>query len=206
MCDFASGLIDIKDTDAFYCVDLQSHSGTYNALKLAPGSYREFEWLRDDDGKSLSVRVAPGDKHDANWYKACVLAKFPTRPDFIRWAIPRLQAINISLLMPYIEVDENGRIFVAKDVDYKRNCTGLTKLECPKATTVYASGCTGLTKLECPKGTYVDAYGCTGLTKLECPKATTVDASGCTGLTKLECPKATAVNAYGCTGLTIKRT
>jgi hypothetical protein len=48
---------------------------------LAPGSYRECFWQHDDAGESLHVRVEVDEEE--NFYRAAILAQWPTRADMI---------------------------------------------------------------------------------------------------------------------------
>ena len=92
MCDFLSVLIN-PDCDKelkIYVDDLRSHSETVAAHKLKPEQYREVEWTADTE-KSLSVRCLPTDgDHDENWYRACILAEFPTRKQLIKHCLNKL--------------------------------------------------------------------------------------------------------------------
>ncbi len=92
MCDFLSVLIN-PDCDKhlkIYPGDLKSHSNGAEIHKLKPGQYREVEWTADDE-KSLSVRCLPDDgDHSENWYRACILAKFPTRKKLIHHCLVTL--------------------------------------------------------------------------------------------------------------------
>lgn len=146
MCDFLSFLISV-DGKRIVCGDLRSHSTSREVLKLKATEWRGAEWTREDDGKSLSVRIAPQDEHDEKYYKAIILAKWTCR----------LDAVEACIAM----VDRAGGI-----VDVS-GCTALTKLNAPNADRVFAGGCTALTKLDAPNATYVDVNGCAALTKLD---------------------------------------
>jgi hypothetical protein len=62
------------------------------------------------------------------------------------------------------------------------NCTSLTSLSAPLATTISANNCASLTSLSAPSATTVYASNCASLTSLSAPSATTVYASNCPAL------------------------
>ena len=90
MCDFFSGLIDRKDLSKLYLHDGRSHSETATACDLKPEQYREFEWPKDDDGKSLSVRTLPDDPYPEASYRTAILARFSSRPKLVRYWLEHL--------------------------------------------------------------------------------------------------------------------
>ena len=144
MCDFLSGLVNL-DCDQelkIWARDLRSHSTTAEYFKLKPDTYREWEWTEDDDGGSLVVRTTEGD-HDTNWYRACILAKYPNRAAMLDYCLSVTEATYINL----------------------SRCTGLKSVPAfPEATTIALSGCTGLKSVPAfPKATYINLSGCTGL-------------------------------------------
>ena len=82
MCHYASFLIDKRGR--LYFGRLDSHSGIEAGHGLKPGSYREAEWTGEGPD-SLTVRVEEGE--DPNWYRAMILAEYPTRSDLLSGAI-----------------------------------------------------------------------------------------------------------------------
>ena len=192
MCDFLSFVVDSETGEKIRCGDLRSHSKTFSILKLDATKYRECEWTSDDE-KSLVVRRLPED-HDANWYRAIILAKFPTRNDLLLEIIPEVANVGGYL--------------------YLNGCTGLKSLPENLNVGSYLSlnGCTGLKSLpenlNVSGSLYLD--GCTGLKSL--PENLKVGVSlsldGCTGLKSL--PENLNVGGYlslnGCTGLKDKYT
>ena len=145
--------------DVFAAHNLQSHASAQQTHKLKSGSYRECEWVMDEPER-LSVRIEPGDERGENWYRAIVLAKWPTRRKLLEHLCSQLG--------------------VGMDMDWK-NVTSITSAGNGH---VDASGCAALTKLDAPKADYVDVRGCAALTKLDAPEAKTVDVRGCAALTK----------------------
>ena len=61
LCNFLSGLITAERYPRLLCADLLHHEKSVQAFGLKPETYREWEWLEEDHGESLSVRAAPGD-------------------------------------------------------------------------------------------------------------------------------------------------
>ena len=193
MCERPSALIH-KSTRQIVAANLDSHSGTREAFKIGDKntSWLEIEWPKG--APQIQVR-ADDPKEYVDW----ITQKWPMRDEF--YAYVRKLA------------EGAGWFYIVETGDYERlpadwsghvciDGAALTKLEAPKATTVYASGCAALTKLEAPKATTVYANGCAALTKLEAPEARYVYASGCAALTKLEAPEARYVDASGCAALT----
>jgi hypothetical protein len=124
MCNFLSGVVTIERYPKVLCADLLFHEKTISLLDLKAKTYREWEWTRDDDGKSLKVRVVNGE--NPNDLKSAILAKFPNRAKCLAYCIKQ--------------------VLKQKKVRITRDCTGLTKLDAPNAEYVYANGCIGLTK------------------------------------------------------------
>ena len=96
------------------------------------------------------------------------------------------------------------------------NCTGLTSVELPAATSVGSSAfqnCTALTSVELPNLSTMTGnsqfQGCTGLTSVELPNLSTMTGSsqfqGCTGLEEISIPCTYLMDNYGtfrdCTSL-----
>lgn len=97
MCDFLSVLVN-KDCDSdmkIYVGDLRSHSYTAELHRLKPGTYREVEWTNDGEN-TLRVRIELDD-HPENWYRACILAKWPSRAHLIEYCLKNLPE-NIGTL------------------------------------------------------------------------------------------------------------
>ncbi len=94
------------------------------------------------------------------------------------------------------------------------NCTSLTSIELPVATTIGEGAfnrCISLTSVELPAATTIGegAFGsCTSLTSIELPAATTIGNSAfynCASLTSVELPVATTIGEYAfgyCSSLT----
>ncbi len=76
MCDFLSGIVTLSGD--VHIRSTTSHAETVRVLGLKPGTYREWEWTGEHEDR-LIVRTEPGDRHGANWYRACVLALGETR-------------------------------------------------------------------------------------------------------------------------------
>jgi len=85
MCEFLSGVVTIERCPRVLCADLWHHERTVEAFGLKPETYREWEWLEDDDGTSLTVRAAPGE--NPNILKSAILAKYPTREEALNACI-----------------------------------------------------------------------------------------------------------------------
>jgi len=81
MCEFLSGLIS-DDGNTIKIDDFTSHENTRILLNLPTDWGREFEWTTESVD-SLEVRVPEDHPHNKNWYKACILASYPTRKDLI---------------------------------------------------------------------------------------------------------------------------
>ena len=80
MCNFASfcvgKLTSLSAPLKIYVGDYWSHGGIDGGHELNPGDTREAEWI-EDAPEFLSVRVEDGE--DESFYRAAVLAKYPTR-------------------------------------------------------------------------------------------------------------------------------
>ena len=90
MCEFISVSVNPdcdKKLKIWAAGNFTSHSETAKIHRLKPDTYREVEWTKEDDGASLVVRTIPKEDHEPNWYKACILAEFPTRTDLISWCL-----------------------------------------------------------------------------------------------------------------------
>jgi len=81
MCHFLSFVL--TDDERILVGSLDSHSGVEQGWGLKPGKYRECEWTEDDDGDSLTIRVADGDESE-NHHRAIVLAKHKTRQSLLK--------------------------------------------------------------------------------------------------------------------------
>ena len=147
MCDFLSGLIS-DDGEEVKIDDFMSHDNTRTLLNLPTDWGREFEWTTESVD-SLEVRVPEDHPHNKNWYKACILASYPTRIDMINAFIKNVAKLdNLDL----------------------RGCTGLKSL--PKDLKVKGylglHDCTEIKTL--PTGLKVkgdlDLSGCTALKSL----------------------------------------
>ena len=62
---------------------------------------------------------------------------------------------------------------------YCNNCTSLTTLSAPMATSLYCYDCPSLTTLSAPMASTLECNGCTSLTTLSAPMATRLYCSGC---------------------------
>lgn len=78
MCEYISFLVDKQGR--LYFGKLDSHDGIEAGHGLRPGDYREAEWTAEEP-TALSVRVEEGE--DPNYYRAMILAEYPTRSDMI---------------------------------------------------------------------------------------------------------------------------
>jgi len=83
MCEFLS--FKISDAGDIYVGSLNSHSGIDAAYDLQPDQAREAEWIKDDSGKSLTVRVPPGSEKSENYYRALILGRWPNRQALLAW-------------------------------------------------------------------------------------------------------------------------
>ena len=81
MCNYMSGWIHAT-TGKVLCRTLVHHETDAAILGLKPDEARPFEWLGDSPD-SLHVRLVPGEDHDANWYRACVLSQANSRTAFL---------------------------------------------------------------------------------------------------------------------------
>jgi Leucine-rich repeat (LRR) protein len=138
MCNFLSGVVTIEPHPRVLCGHLLHHEKTVELYKLVPETYREFEWLAEDAGESLTVRAAPGE--NPNVLKSAILASFPNRQACFLDCIRQVVAANDGALyasgtplqslgdMPALEyLDANG--------------TPLQSLgDMPALKTLYASG------------------------------------------------------------------
>jgi hypothetical protein len=184
MCDFLSGLVNL-DCDKklkIWAHDPRSHSETAAYFQLKPDTYREWEWTEDDDGASLVVRTATGD-HETNWYRACILAKYPNRAAMLDYCLQTIEATHI----------------------YLNDCKSLKEVPCfPKATYISLNDCTALKEVPCfPEATHIYLSGCTALKEVPCfPKATTIYLNDCKSLKEVPCfPKATYIYLNDCKSL-----
>ena len=79
MCDFLSAWINIK-TEEIVCADAMSHAGTQKQMGWSSTDltdWREFKWTGPGED-NLTVRVCPGDKRNANWWRAIIIARYGT--------------------------------------------------------------------------------------------------------------------------------
>ena len=78
MCEYVSFCVD-KKGNLFFGADLASHEGIEVGHGKKPDTLREAEWT-GETAESLSVRVhEDSGHHDENWYRALILARYPTR-------------------------------------------------------------------------------------------------------------------------------
>jgi len=157
MCDFLSFVVTIEKNPRILCASLLHHEKTIEYLALKLETYREAEWTEDDDGRSLTVRAAPGE--NANVLKSAVLAAYPTRVKCLQECLRQFK-------------ESTGRLDCS-------NCESLTSVEAPKATRLDCSNCESLTSVEAPKATKLYCYNCESLTSVEAPKATELYCSNC---------------------------
>jgi len=139
MCEFASFVL--TDDEKILAGNLHSHEGIEKGWSLSPTGYRECEWTRDDKGRSLTVRTAPGDKHRPSWFKTIILSKFPTRKAL-------LKAIAIGKSNGDTYHFKNGKlhrvgdkpaiVYANGDKEWRKN--GKIHREGDKPAIVYASG------------------------------------------------------------------
>lgn len=96
MSDYLSFCGDLAGERFWFSKDLDSHSGTAKENALPPDTYCEYEWKGESES-SLSVRVLGerGD-HDVNWYRACVLARWPTRSKLEEWLLANVPEVCIQ--------------------------------------------------------------------------------------------------------------
>ena len=96
MCNFLSGIVTIENYPRILCTNLLHHEITVNGSGLKPEQYREWEWTSDDEGRSLSVRAAPGE--NPNVLKSAILAKYPNRKACLKFCIDQILKLkNINL-------------------------------------------------------------------------------------------------------------
>ena len=95
MCNFLSGVVTLEREPRVLCGDLHHHERTVEIYHLIPETYREFEWTLDDEGRSLSVRAAPGENPAV--LKAAILARFRTRAEMLDSAIRQIQDLGGNL-------------------------------------------------------------------------------------------------------------
>ena len=96
MCNFLSFVVTLEKNPRILCADLRHHEKTVECLGLKPETYREAEWLAEDDGKSLTVRAAPGE--NPNILKSAVLALYPTRATCLDEFIMQIGKAKVSTL------------------------------------------------------------------------------------------------------------
>ena len=148
MCDFLSGLVTIEKHPRILCQNLTSHDATVNALRIAPETYREWEWTREDGGESLNVRVLPGEDRAEFW--SAILALYPRR----------ILCINECLR----QIAEGGRN-VNLDLSGLTSAEGLT-LPQSVGGSLRLSGLTSAEGLTLPQSVGGDIY-LSGLTSAE---------------------------------------
>ena len=100
MCTFISGYIGWNG--ALYFGDFRSHSSAEELHKLARKlkSNRPpipFEWPRDDDGESITIRIPDEVKREQNFYKAILLASGENRKAFLKYALEGIKKHGGSL-------------------------------------------------------------------------------------------------------------
>ena len=189
MCEFLSGLIS-DDGETVKIADFISHYETRTLLNLPTSWGREFEWT-EESPDSLVVRVPEDHPHNANWYKACILATYPTRTHLVNAFIKEVAKLGNVNLSGCTGLKELLKDLNVKGGLFLSDCTGLKELPTDLKVNGYLflRGCTGLEEL--PSGLKVDGYlnlyGCTGLKEL--PKDLKVKGDlylhGCTGLKTL---------------------
>jgi hypothetical protein len=113
MCDFVSFLIH-KDkkgpkSGKLYFTDLFSHSMATIVHDLGVGDYREVEWTGEEEGY-LKVRCHP--TSDENWYRALILAEYPTRSALLANVPPIIKGRNATY---YYEHNTGIHRIVRKD-------------------------------------------------------------------------------------------
>jgi len=173
MCEFLSGVVTIERYPRVLCADLRHHEDTVAAFGLKPETYREWEWLEDDDGASLTVRAAPGE--NPNVLKSAILAKYPTREEALNACIAQVSEKGGSL-------DFSGYILSAN-------------LELPKSMdgSLSLCDCTLPAGVALPKsiGGWLDLSGCKLPAGLKLPESIggSLDLRGCTLPVGLTLPK-----------------
>ena len=171
MCNFLSFVVvtakqvtlssgDIAHEGDILCASLLHHEKTVEYLGLKPETYREAEWLEDDDGKTLTVRTAPGERESV--FLSAVLAKYPNRKSCFAECLRQFK-------------ESTGKLDCS-------NCSALTAIDAPKATTLDCSNCSALTAIDAPKATALYCYNCSALTAIDAPKATTLYCYNCSAL------------------------
>ena len=145
MCELISGWINI-DTEEVAADNMNSHAKTQELRGWSSSDlkrWREWEWTGPGE-QSLAVRTLVDDEHGSNWWRAVILARWPTWGDCFG-----------ALCRECCELDVAGR----------SNLTALPEL--PKCAELWCNGCTGLTALpELPECAELYCYGCAGLTAL----------------------------------------
>ena len=81
MCDFASFVI--TDKGKILVHDMLSHAETAKVFKLIPDTYREVEWVKNDNGESLTVRFLDTDSIIFKKAKDSILSHYPNRSNFL---------------------------------------------------------------------------------------------------------------------------
>jgi len=213
MCEFLSGVVTMERYPRILCADLRHHERTVEAFGLKPETYREWEWIEDDDGASLMVRAIPDE--NPNVLKSAILAKYPTREKVlnacIAQALERGGSLDLSgralpdgLLLPE---SMGGSLYLC-------NCKLPAGLVLPKSIGGWLnlSGCTLPVGLTMPEtiGGWLDLCNCKLPAGLTLPKTIggSLDLSDCLLPIGLTLPETIGSTLYlhGCTlaeGLTL---
>jgi hypothetical protein len=207
VCEFLSAWLNIE-TEEIVCADAQSHEATqehmgWRAADLEP--WREWEWTGPGDD-ALTIRLMHDDPHDTNWYRALVLARYPTWQDAIndccRQAVERTHVLDCSncpalTALPDLPACERLDCY---------GCSALTALpDLPACEKLDCSNCPALTALpDLPACERLDCYCCSVLTALpDLPACETLYCHRCSALTALpDLPACERLDCYDCSALT----
>ena len=158
MCDFLSGWINVR-THETAVATLRSHSDDQTLLGWKAADlvdWREWEWLRDDDGESLTVRTHPDDNGIGPALKTELLVRWKTRSDAILDCIPRMHPSVTTLNLWGATVPEKLKIPNSVTTLDLWGATVPEKLKIPNSvTTLKLWDATVPKKLAIPKGAKV---------------------------------------------------
>ena len=107
MCNFASFFVN-RETLELAVAGLVHHEldaktlGIHREDQNPPCRWSECEWTADDSGASLVVRTEDA---SGNAIKRHILATYPTRADFLRWAIPVAEKLGNHIVMSQADAD-----------------------------------------------------------------------------------------------------
>jgi len=206
MCDFVSCWVN--DNGDIACADLYSHEQTQELMGWGIDEclrWREVEWTRPGV-KNLRIRLCPDDDHDENWYKACILAKYPTVDALINECVAQTSNLTGVVYISRIEWITSLPETLNCQALFCTDCIGLTKLPTlPECHTLYCSGCFNLKALpEMPNCQILHCSNCNSLVELpELPKCRGLSCYNCPNLVSLpELPKCLDLCCSGCKQLT----